>query len=109
MTGELIDVFRPSTTGGSWGDDVLTYPDTATHTIAGAAIEPRTTSEQLDGRTAVLVGLRLYLPAGADIEPTDRLGIRGDLYEVDGEIAQWRNPHGAGADGDVVDVKRVTG
>lgn len=110
MSGETIGVLRPTTTDLGHGDTATTYPDPSapTHTISGVAVEPRPSSENHDGRSAVIVGLTLYLPTGADVRPDDHLVVRGVVYEAEGEMGDWRNPfvdHG----GIVQAVKRVRG
>lgn len=109
MIGEAIGVIRPTVTTDRRGDTVHTYGATATHQVVGVAVEPRESREVNDGRTATVVGLNLYLPVGADIEPTDRLVVRSETFEADGEMADWRHPLAAGVGGLVLAVKRVAG
>lgn len=76
--------------------------------LRGAFTAPRTTSD-VPGREGTVVGRTLFAPADADILPTDVIEVDGLPYEIDGEIAEWRNPHGSGADGVTVALKRGVG
>ena len=51
----------------------------------------------------------LYVGYDQDAHPLDQWRCRGDLYEVDGDIARWRNPHTGATPGAVVKLKRVIG
>lgn len=69
-------------------------PSPVRFTIDGCAVAPRTTGEQSDLGTSVVVGLALFAPYGADIRSTDviRLPDDADPWEVDGEAGHWRSP-----------------
>ncbi len=109
MPGETIGVLRPTVTAGRFDDDTTTFPSTPTHLIHDVAVAPGSSTEDHDGRSAVVTGLTLYMPAGSDVRPTDQLLIRGLVYEADGDLADWRNPFVAGHGGLVQVVKRVAG
>lgn len=53
--------------------------------------------EVMDSREYARSSLRVYAPAGTDVEPTDRIEYRGKTYEVFGHAAEWfdlgENPH----------------
>lgn len=66
--------------------------------------EPRPSAEPVqNARNAVTDGWTIYLPAGSDVVPSDRLRVRGADYSVLGEPADWL---GAGI---VVQCERVEG
>ena len=109
MLGETVDVYRPTVAGGNYGDDTITFPSTPSHSVDGVAVAPGSTSEVLVGRSAVLVGMTLYMPPGADVEATDRLGVRGLMYEADGDLGTWVNPHNGIEAGRELAVSRVDG
>lgn len=78
--------------------------------ITGVAVEPLSTLEaQTDGRQRVELDLRLYLPFGADIEPLDRVVVRGRTFEVQGERSDWHNPFTGSEPGSVVVCTKVEG
>lgn len=69
-----------------------------------APAEPRPSSEPVqNARNAVVDGWTLYLPAGADVTAADRLRVRGAVYSVLGEPADWLDA------GIVVQCERVEG
>lgn len=109
MTGETITVVRPATTTDRYGNAISDWTSATRTDIDGCAVAPRSSSEDNIGRQAVIVGLTVYAPAGADIRPTDRLEVRGDDYEVDGDVGDWRNPFTGSRPGLEVPVKRVAG
>jgi len=110
VIGETIGVIRPTISTDRRGDAVLTYATTATHEVTGVAVEPRESREINDGRSAgTVVSLNLYIPSGADIEPTDRILVRSETFEADGEMADWRHPMASGVGGLVLAVKKVEG
>jgi hypothetical protein len=54
-------------------------------------LQPVSSTELVDDQQRVEGRWRLFLPAGADILPTDRWRQDGLTYEVDGEPAAWRS------------------
>ena len=66
-------------------------------------------TEDNDGRQAVITGFRVYLAAGSDVLPGDRMVLRGDTYDVTGLPADWRSPAGSNVGGLVVALKAATG
>lgn len=107
--GDTVTVIR-STPGGTdqYGD-----PKTSTIEripIQGCAVAPRFSSDMTDrGRDGVVIGKTVYPPAGADIRATDRLELEGDLYEIDGEPIEWRNPISGDAPGGEIALRRARG
>lgn len=82
--------------------------------IEGCAVAPRQAGgvageETSSGRQGVLVGMTVYTPPGADVVATDRMRVRGQLFEVDGEPSDWRNPFTTLARGVEVALRRVDG
>jgi hypothetical protein len=105
--GEIVTRIR-ATSGGRdpFGDPV--GPAVPDLDIPGCAIAPRQAGEQIgQGRYAVTSGLTVYAPAGADVLPSDRLRVRGVLYEVDGEPADWRSPYSGRTPGMEIPLTRV--
>lgn len=93
---------------GEAGD--LNWDDPAEQDVEGCGVQPRTSVEpSQDARTAVIVGLTVFMPAGTVIGPHNRLRVRGDDYEVEGEPGEWISPFTGWAAGVEVAVKRVSG
>lgn len=90
--GETVTIVRPGPpTQDAYGNDVPGPPTEIE--VAGAAVAPRTSSEDLNARDQVIVGLTVYLPPGTIVQPTDRMRVRGELYEVEGEPGTYlRSP-----------------
>lgn len=115
MIGETVGVIRPTVTTDRYGDSIIVYPETPTFEIDGCAFDPGGanavggTSEVLDARTAVITNPTLYAPPGTDVEPTDRVVVRGRTFDVGGEPAVWRNPHDGTDRGVVVPLGEVVG
>jgi len=105
---ETITVRRPASPAatGPRGDPL---PWT-TRTVDGCVFAPRMSTEAVDRRDTVVVGLTLYAPADADIQATDRI-VRADgsVWDVDGMPGTWATPFTNWKPGLQVAVKRVTG
>jgi hypothetical protein len=73
-------------------------------------VEPRPSAEPVqDARNAVTSGFTLYMPTGTTITATNRVRVRGAVYDVLGEPAEWRSPFTGWAPGVVVQVEKVEG
>lgn len=106
--GETVTLIRPGPpTQDAYGNDVA---GAATEIdVTGCAVAPASSSENVAARDQVSQGLTVWLPAGTDVRPTDRMRVRGLLYAVDGSMSEWHSPF-TGFDGPVqVSVTRVTG
>ena len=71
-----------------------------TATSSSAWVQPVSSTEDTDGQERVVARWRIFLPAGADVLSTDRIGFSGDTYFVDGEVQPWDSgtgPHHAEA------------
>lgn len=60
------------------------------------------------GHTRSVSEPALYTPPGVVFEAQDRVIVRGKLYEVVGDTAEWRHPNGW-TPGNVIKLKRVDG
>lgn len=107
MTGESVVRLRAAASTDTYGDEARGAETSKTFT--GVAVAPRYSTEANDNRSAVIVGLTLYFPAGSDVLSTDRWRVRGAVYETDGDAASWVNPFTSVNHGLEVAVKRVTG
>lgn len=88
---------------------------TTSHLLEGCGVAPRTSDDINDpGRHGIVVGVDLFAPPGADIELHDRIVIGASdpmpgRYEIDGDIADWRNKFTDIGRGRVVPLKRAEG
>lgn len=100
--GEDIVIVRPAPVD-KFGDPI---PDAeAVETSSGGwLVAPGSSSELLDGQNSVDSDMDLYRTGAfdEDIVPTDRIRVRGLLYEVVGEPAVWRL-------GTVIRLRKFTG
>lgn len=72
--------------------------------------DPGSTSEpRLAGHDRVIVEPTLYGPFDMPFQPRDRVIVRGDTYEVDGKVRQWRHMRSGHEAGAVVTLRRVDG
>jgi hypothetical protein len=105
--GETVTLLRRVLAGqDSDGNDEWSTVETD---VAGCAVWPRGSSELVQGRDTVIVGLAILLPAGTAVAASDRLRVRGDLYEVDGQPGSWQSPFSGLSAGVQVALTRVTG
>lgn len=110
MIGESITRLRAGETTNRVGAIVPDWSDPAELAIPGCAVAPRDAEEDHGGgRQAVIIGFNVYAPAGTVVLPTDRLHIRGDDFEVDGEPGVWVNPWTGIEAGVEIRTKRVEG
>ncbi|MEU1778104.1 MULTISPECIES: hypothetical protein [Streptomyces] len=113
--GETIVIVRngPSPGRDSYGQPIP-GPETET-TVHGCVVSPRPENIRIgsppqQGRDSVITGWTVYAPPGTDIRTTDRLRIRGSLWEVTGETADWGHSPFTGTQGPVeVTADRITG
>lgn len=104
---ETVTVLRAATVIDPYsGESVSSDWDNATETdlTTLAPAEPRPSNEPVqNARNAVVDGWTIYLPQGSDVVSSDRLRVRGAVYSILGEPADWL---GAGL---VVQCERVEG
>ena len=106
--GETVTIIRAGTpTEDPYGNEV---PGPTTETdVSGCAVAPRSSSEDLQARDQVIVGLNVWMPSGTDVRATDQMRVRGILYEIDGEPGSFATPF-TGTVGPVqVSLTRVSG
>lgn len=78
--------------------------------IPGCAFNPGQSSEPDQvGRNAVITQPEVYAPFGSDVLAGDRIVIRGQTFDVDGQPASWVNPFSGWAPGLVITLKGVEG
>lgn len=124
MIGEEVTVLRATVTTDAYNNDQRDWSDPDEYVLAGCAIAPSSTSEDNNGRTAVVTGLTVYAtPEAATgaygwtaygdplviVLATDRLRIRGHVYEVVGEIGEWVDPFDNQTEGVEIQTQKVVG
>jgi hypothetical protein len=110
--GETVTRLRVTTTTDAWNDTVDGDWSTATELpIDGVGVAPRSSTEDLNGRTATITGTALFIPTAGvlDVLPTDRFRVRGVVHEVDGDVAEWVSPWDGVRKGYVIPLKKVEG
>lgn len=84
----------------SWADPVPRW-------VIG--FDPGGTSEPFTpGHNRVITEPTIYAPPDVVFNPRDRVTVRGRLYEVVGDTAEWRHPNGW-VPGNVIELNRVDG
>lgn len=75
------------------------------------AVEFGVTDEPHDdpGRAQIILDARVFGPADMDVDATDRLEVRGEVYEVIGVPQRPRNPWTGWEPGTTVKLRRVRG
>jgi hypothetical protein len=107
MPREQVTILRR---GASPGSDPYGVPLPGTQTsetVDALAVAPRSSGEYNRFQATVTVGLSVYLPAGTNVDPKDRMIVRGVTYEVVGEPADWRNPFTGSTPGIEVALERA--
>ena len=109
--GESVDVLTAGTVTDPYSGESTPSWDTSTEvSFSGIAVEPRPSSEPVqDARNAVTSGYTLYgFPVGS-VTAANRVRVRGVVYEVLGDPADWRSPFTGWAPGLVVQCGRTAG
>lgn len=81
---------RPGTTVGPDGATVAGDWSSATETDYPCEFQPLGSTEEVVGQQRTESTHRAFLPATADVVPTDRLRFLGLVYQVDGQPEHWR-------------------
>lgn len=108
---ETVTRLRAGTTTDPYsGEPVEDWSAPTELDVVSLFVEPRPSQEPVqDARNAVTSGFTVGLPAGTDVTARDRLRVRGVVYRVLGEPADWRSPFTGWAPGIVVQVARTEG
>jgi hypothetical protein len=62
--------------------------------VDGCSVQPTSGTESTDTGDLLVTTATAYAPAGTDLVATDRVRWLGDVYEVDGPPARWRDDEG---------------
>lgn len=82
----------------------LIYPNTVTETVSRKA-----GTETIVGQDTVVSGLTCLMPFGTDVLPTDRVQVRGVIYDVNGQPSTWKSPSTGHRSVVEVQLKTATG
>ena len=109
--GETVVVLTAGTVTDPYsGDTAEDWTSPTEVAIDGVGVEPRPSQEPTqDARNAVVSGYTLYMPAGTVIGAQNRVRVRGEVFQVVGDAADWRNPFTGWAPGVVVQTSRQVG
>lgn len=103
-TASIVTLAVTGTDGD--GNDVRTPVEIPTT----GAFAPEGSTELIQGQVMVIANPTFYLAAGAPTPAaTDRLRVRGVLYDIDGEPREYHNPFTGNEPGPVLRLERVTG
>jgi hypothetical protein len=96
---------------GQDGDGNNVYDDdNPTLTATSGAFAPEGSIELVQGQATVISRPTVYLSLGAPTPAaSDRVRVRGQLYEIDGEPLVFLNPFTGDQPGAVLRLERVTG
>lgn len=110
--GETVTRIRPAAASDPYsGEDTeLDWASATSTDLPGFAVAPGGFVENEDpDRSSVDIAFTLYGPYAADIEPLDRIVVRGLTCEVSGKRQDWRNPFTGNEAGCVVEVRKRAG
>ncbi|MEU7609548.1 hypothetical protein [Micromonospora sp. NPDC049204] len=106
--GETATVLRAPLTDAPYGNQQRDWGNATSTLLLGWGFAPRTSDEDTaTGSEGVIVGLTGFGPPGSDVLPTDRMEVRGVVYEVVGEVGEWRSPLTGWRPGVEVALRRV--
>lgn len=92
--GETVTRLRGTEVEDGYGGVRFDFTDPDELDIVGCGVAPLTAEELRDrGRQGTERGWTVYGPHGADVEFTDRVRIRGEVFEVEGGARDWESPH----------------
>lgn len=111
--GETVTVLRAGLADDGYGNQVRDWSTPVRIPCAGCAVAQGardSVTEILTGdRNVIISDLVVFMPPGADVVATDRLEVRGRVYEVVGEPFDWVSPFTGVAFGVPVYCNRMEG
>lgn len=108
MIGQTVTVVHRTTVRDRYGNATVTEERAD---VAGCAVAPRTAQPEVfsQGRSAVIVGLAVYMPPGQLVDADDLFEVAGLTYEVDGQPGVWTSPYTGRPAGIEVALRRAEG
>jgi hypothetical protein len=115
--GETVTVLTAGMQTDRYSDDPEPSWDVTSSEVPvdGCALEPRVVGQGgsaepvFDARNAVASGWTVYMPPDTVVNARNRVRIRGVVYDVLGEPADWRNPFTGSHPGIVIQAVRTEG
>ncbi|MEV1331127.1 hypothetical protein AB0J20_16295 [Micromonospora costi] len=108
VRGETAVRVRAPLAGDGYGNQARDWNAAVRTELPGWGFAPRRGEEApADGSQGVIVGLTGYGPPQVDVLPTDRLEVRGQVFDVVGEVGVWRSPLTGWEPGVEVALRRV--
>jgi hypothetical protein len=105
--GKTVTLVRRSVSGQD-ADGNDTYAEQSIDR-PGCVVEPRNSSELVQGQDLVIVGLTVYDPDPDPYLTTDLVEVDGERYEVDGLPGNYRSPFTATVGPQQVALTKYTG
>lgn len=107
--GETVTLLTADTSTDRYGSATHDWSDPTESPLHGCLFAPQSSSEDNDGRTAGVMRGTLYTPPGSSIARGQRVVIRSDTWEIDGDPMEWSAPFARGVGGLEVPVRKVEG
>lgn len=110
FVGEPVTRRRQQQTGEDrYGNPVYGLVDTVLP--ERAAFDPGGSREPVEvGRTQTVTTPKLFFPkAYPDLNETDQVVVRGEVFAIEGNPADWKSPFGSDVGGLVVELKKAEG
>lgn len=110
FVGEPVTRRRQQQTGvDRYGNPVYTPVDAVLP--ERAAFDPGGSRDPVEvGREQTITTPKLYFPkAYPDLNDTDQVLIRGVVFDLEGNPADWKSPYGSDVGGLVVELKKAEG
>src|SRR5690606_16290841 len=106
--GESVTVLRAGLKEDPFSGETSPDWENPVETVfSRAGVAPGVSDESWQvGRNPVDTVYTVFLPFGSDVTAQDRMLVRGELFEVNGDVADWRNPLTGTEFGTVVPLKR---
>lgn len=107
---ETVTVLAATAAVDGYGDPTLDWTTPTRTDVLAIGVEPRPSAEPVqDARNSVTSGWTVYLPAGTVVTARNRLEVRGLVYDVLGDPADWRAAFSPWAPGLAVQCSRTVG
>lgn len=108
--GERIYRLRAPWVTDAWGNGGhYDWSDPVRAPIDRVSVAPRFSDDGSSRWTATIVGITIYCPPGIELLDTDKLEVRGVIYEIEGDAAAWVNPYTQTEVGVQAALRRVDG
>lgn len=108
MIGETVTILRPGApTRDVHGNDA---PGADTEIdVEHCAVWPTGSDEKIQAQDQVGERWTVWFPFGTSVLATDRVRIRGEVYQVSGRASSWSSPFTNTRAGVEIRLERVTG